>query len=116
ALRQVLDLDDEVAEVGARRDLDLQALGRGLGRLGLGAQLLVGLQAGLALGLAGLGRHADPLELALERALPGGLGLLLLLEPGALLLEPGGVVALERVAAPAVELQDPAGDVVEEAA
>ena len=35
-------------------------------------------------------------------------------EPGLLLLEPRGVVALERDALAAVELEDPAGDVVEE--
>ena len=35
-------------------------------------------------------------------------------EAGLLLLEPRRVVALERDAAPAVELEDPAGDVVEE--
>ena len=42
----------------------------------LGGHLLVGLDAGLALGLPGLGRGADPLQLAGERLLPGG-GLLL---------------------------------------
>ena len=43
-------------------------------------------------------------------------GLLLHREPLLLLLEPRGVVALERDAAAAVELEDPAGDVVEEVA
>ena len=85
-------------------------------RLGLGLQLLVGGEPGLALGLAGLGRHAHPLELALEGALAGRVGLLLLLEAGPLLLQPAGVVALERVAAAAVELEDPARHVVEEVA
>ena len=37
-------------------------------------------------------------------------------QPRLLLLEPGGVVALEGDAAAAVELEDPAGDVVEEVA
>ena len=80
----------------------------------LGEQLLVGLQARLALGLARPRRHAHPLELALERALPRGLLLLLEREPLLLLLEPGGVVALPRDARAAVELEDPARDVVEE--
>ena len=44
------------------------------------------------------------------------LWLLLDSEPGLLLLEPRRVVALERDALPAVELEDPAGDVVEEVA
>ena len=51
-----------------------------------------------------------------QRALAGGRLLLLALEALALLVEPGGVVALEGDAAAAVELEDPAGDVVEEVA
>ena len=43
-----------------------------------------------------------------------GLRLLLELEPAFLLLEPARVVALPRNAGAAVELQDPARDVVEE--
>ena len=62
------------------------------------------------------GRHAHPLELALEGAAAGGVALLLGVEAGLLLLEPARVVALERVALAAVELEDPAGHVVEEVA
>ena len=87
-----------------------------LGRLVLGQQLLVAREARLALGLARARRHAHPLELALERALARRLLLLLLREPLLLLLEPGRVVALPRDARAAVELEDPAGDVVEEVA
>ena len=84
--------------------------------LRLGQQLLVGDEAGLALGLAGPRRHAHPLELAGQGPLLR-VGLLLLhRQPGELLLEPAGVVALERDAAAAVELEDPLGDVVEEVA
>ena len=79
-------------------------------------QGLVGGDARLALRLAGARRHPDPLELALERPLAGGLGLLLAREALLLLLEPGGVVALPGDPVAAVELQDPAGDVVEEVA
>ena len=86
------------------------------GVLRLGQQRLVGGEAGLALGLAGPGRHADPLQLALEGALPGRVGLLLRARRCLLLLEPGRVVALERDAGAAVELEDPAGHVVEEVA
>ena len=59
-------------------------------------------------------RGAHPLELGLERTLAGRLLLLLGREPRLLLLEPTGVVALVRDPAAAVELEDPAGDVVEE--
>ena len=82
----------------------------------LGEQLLVGAEARLRLGVAGPRAHLHPFELAGERAAAGGLLLLLDGEPGLLLLEPRGVVALERDAAAAVELEDPAGDVVEEVA
>ena len=84
--------------------------------LGLGLQLVVGGQPGLALRLAGLGRHAHPLELALERAAAGDVRLLLQREARLLLLQPARVVALERDALAVVELEDPLGDVVEEVA
>src|SRR5208282_560450 len=51
-----------------------------------------------------------------ELALAGGFLLLLEREALLLLLEPGGVIALERDAASAVELEDPAGGIVEEVA
>ena len=73
-------------------------------------------QARLALRLPRARRHAHPFELALP-ACAGGRGFLLLLrQPLLLLLEPGGVVALPRNAGAAIELEDPAGDVVEEVA
>ena len=116
ALGEVLDLDHLVAEAGPGRDGDLEAVaGAGVG-LGLGPQLLVGRQAGPALGLAGLGRHAHPLQLALQGALAGRRLLLLLGQAGLLLVEPGRVVALEREAPAPVELEDPLGHVVEEVA
>ena len=68
-LLRSLGLDDDVAEALARRDEDLELVAAPWPRLGLGQQLLVGGEAGLALGLAGLGRHAHPLELAGEGAL-----------------------------------------------
>src|SRR6185436_287433 len=82
--------------------------------LRLGEEGVVGREAGLALGLAGARRGTDPLELLLQLPLAGRLGLLLLREPLGLLLEPPGVVALERVAPTVIELEDPPGDVVEE--
>ena len=116
ALVQALDLDHLVAEAVARRDEDLELGVAAFGRLGLLEQLVVGGEAGLALGLAGLGRHAHPLELLVEGPLAVGRLLLLLGEAGGLLLEPARVVALERDAPAAVELEDPAGHVVEEVA
>src|SRR3954447_12760316 len=70
------------------------------------------------LGLRGAGARAGahPLELARERAAARRLRFLLVREPVLLLLEPGRVVALERDAAAAVELEDPPCDVVEEVA
>ena len=83
-------------------------------RLVLGEQLLVGREARLRLRVPRGGAHAHPLELALQRAAARGVLLLLDPEPRLLLLEPGRVVPLERDALAAVELEDPAGDVVEE--
>ena len=117
ALAQALDLDDRVAQPRPGRDGDLQlALRRTSRVVGLVEQLLVGAEAGLALGLAGLGAHAHPFELARERALPGVDLLLLARMPLQLLLEPARVVAGERDAPAPVELQDPLRDVVEEVA
>ena len=96
------------------RDVDLEAVDLDV-RL-LGQQRLVALQARLALGLARLLRHARPLHLARERAPARRLALLLERQPGLLLLQPAGVVALVRDALAAVELEDPARHVVEEVA
>ena len=114
-LLHALGPHDDVAEARARRDVDLVRLAAGLDAA-LGDELLVRLQARLALRLPRARGHAHPLELALERALARALGLLLDLEARFLLLEPGGVVALPRDARAAVELEDPARDVVEEVA
>ena len=107
-------LDHDVAQAVARGDVDLEAVDLHV-RL-LGQQRLVALQPRLALGLARLLRHAGPLHLARERAPARRLALLLEREAGLLLLQPAGVVALVRDALAAVELEDPAGHVVEEVA
>ena len=113
-LLEVLDGDDVLAEAGAVRDDDLG--GGDLLALGFAGELVVGVDAGLLLGLAGLGALADPFELAGEGLLAGLVLAGLLEEALGLLLEPGRVVALPRDAAAAVELEDPRGDVVEEVA
>src|SRR4029077_11863028 len=79
-------------------------------------QLLVALVARLGFRLPGFRRSGNPLLLALERLLAGFLLAALLLEALLLLPEPGRVVALVRNALAAVELEDPAGDVVKEVA
>src|SRR4029453_11521751 len=83
---------------------------------GLLHQLLVALVARFRLGLARARGGGDPLLLARKRALARLLLAALLFEPLALLREPGRVVALVGNAAAAVELENPAGDVVEEVA
>jgi hypothetical protein len=103
-----------VAQARARRNTDLTDVRGALGRLR--GQLFVGREACLALRLARAGRRTHPLELLLELSLARGLLLLFVLEPGLLLLQPGGVVALEGVAAPAIQLEDPLGDVIQEVA
>src|SRR5262249_8487694 len=111
ALDQTSGLDHEVAQTGAGRDDDL---GRGLALAPpLGEQLLVSSQTRLRLRLARAWRHPDPLQLALERPLARSILLFLLREALALLVEPGGIVPLPGNPGPAVQLEDPAGHVVE---
>ena len=78
--------------------------------------LFVGLDAGLALGLAGAGREANPFQFALQRLLAGAGLLFLHSQPGFLLLQPRRVVAFPGNAAAAIEFQNPLGDVVEKIA
>jgi hypothetical protein len=113
-LAETLRLHHHPSQARTGRDVDLL----GLDALGgvLGQQLLVGADAGLALGMAGARGHAHPFQLALQRALPRALLLLLLGEAVSLLVEPGGVVPFPGDAGAAVELEDPARHVVEEVA
>ena len=103
--------DDEVAQTRAWRDEDLGGLDP-LRRV-LAQQLFVRVEARLPLGLPCARRHAHPFELALQRSLPLALGLLLLLDPVLLLVQPRRVVAFPGDAVTAIELEDPAGDIVE---
>ena len=80
------------------------------------SKLLVALVARLGFRLPGARRGGDPFLLARERALVRLLLAAFLLEPLLLLLQPGRVIALVGNAAAAVELENPAGDVVEEIA
>ena len=72
--------------------------------------------ARFALGVARARRHADPLELVFERLAPLRRGFFFPGQARLLLLEPRRVVAFEGDAVTTVELQDPAGDVVEKVA
>ena len=114
ALRHALGFDDEVAQPLADRDVDLDVVE--LHVLLVGDEALEVAQARLRLVAARACAHPDPLELAVDRPLARLLLLLLGGEPLLLLLEPRRVVALERDAVAAVELEDPAGHVVEEVA
>ena len=82
----------------------------------LGKHLFIGADPGLGLGLARLWRGAHPVQLARQRLDAGVLGLAFLLEPLLLLLQPSGVIALVGNASAAVELENPARNLVEEIA
>src|SRR5262249_54923403 len=110
----MLEVNDVLAEPLGHRNDDLRGLGLLLGRLL--DELLVALVARLRFGLGGARGRGDPFLLARKRALARFLLAALLLEPLLLLCEPSRVVALVGDAAPAVELEDPAGDIVEEVA
>ena len=114
ALADAVGLDHLVAEARPRRDVDLDRVELDVALLG--EQALVVVQARLGLRAPALRVLAHPLELGGDRALARGLLALLLLQALLLLLEPARVVALERQAGAAVELEDPARDVVEEVA
>src|SRR6516225_3613082 len=114
AFLEALEVDDVLPEPLRHRNDDLRALGALLRRLL--HQLLVALIARLRLRLPRARGCRDPFPLARERALVRRLLAALLLEALLLLSEPGRVVALVGDAAAAIELEDPAGDVVEEVA
>ena len=114
AFSQVLEIDDVLPEPLGDRNDDLRGLRLLLA--GLLQQLLVALVARLGFGLPGARRRRDPFLLARERALARFLLAAFLLEPLLLLRQPGRVIALVGNAAAAVELENPAGDVVEEIA
>ncbi len=113
-LRHILELDDEIAEALAGRDVDLVGL---VALLVLDRiQFLEAVETRLALGLAALRALAHPFEFALDRLLPRLFAGFFLLQALVLLLEPGRIVALPGNAAAAVEFEDPLGRVVEEVA
>src|SRR4029079_10915631 len=99
-------------EARARGDVNFSRLDflRGV----LPEQILVRVQARLALRLTGARRHADPFELTLESPLTLRLGLLFERQALLFLIEPGGIVALPLTPAAPIELENPPGDVVEE--
>src|SRR5262249_53912143 len=81
-----------------------------------GRELLVLLNARLALCLSRARRQSDPLELSLERALACRLRFFFSREARLLLVEPRRVVALVRNSIAAIQLENPTGNVVEEVA
>src|SRR3954468_6786642 len=113
-LGETLEIDHVLTEPLGHRDDDLRGLG-GLLR-SLLHQLLVALIAGLGLRLPRARGGRDPFLLARERALARFFLAALLREPLLLLRKPGRIVALIGNTAAAIELEDPAGDVVEEVA
>ena len=108
----VLGFDDLVAQAGAVGDEDFEFLFLFLDSLV--QQFVVTVKTCLSLGLAGLGRHTHPFELTLQGLLALALGFLLLGQALGLLFQPAAVIALPGDALAAVQLQNPAGHVVEE--
>src|SRR2546425_8199618 len=105
-LGEILRLDHQISETRTRRDgylRDVLALLHLLLK-----QRFVRRDARLALRLTGARGHADPLQLALQGALPGGFRLLLEGQALLLLIEPRGVVSFPGEAVAPVQLEDPA--------
>src|SRR5690625_4804368 len=84
--------------------------------LGLARHLLIGVDAGLGFRLPRTWALPDPFQLARKGSLASLVLAGLLLEPLGLLLQPGGIIPLPRDSPPAIELQDPASDLVQEIA
>ena len=82
----------------------------------LGHQLFIGIDAGLGLGLARLGRLFDPFAFARDGALLRGFLARFLLQALFLNLQERGIIAFVRNALAAIQFQDPAGDIVQEIA
>ena len=114
ALREIDEVDHVLTEPLGDGNDDLRRRRRLL--VALLDQFVVGGDARLGLGLPRFRRRGDPLAFLGERALAGGLLAAFLLEPLLLLLEPGRIIALVGNAAAAIELENPARDVVEEVA
>src|SRR6266568_1603539 len=114
ALGEPVGVDDVGAEPLRDRNDDLGGLRALVGALG--DELLVGAIARLGFRLPRARRGRDPLALPRHGALARFLLAALLHQPLLLLLEPGRIIALVGNAAAAIELEDPAGDVVEEIA
>src|SRR5487761_2692137 len=106
--------DHGFAESRPRRQHDLGGFGRLLAALR--DQALVGGEPRLALSLARARALLHPFELALERALTRRFLPAFLLEPLLFLPEPAGIIALIGNPLAAVELENPASDLVEEIA
>ena len=113
-LLQADDLDHLATQALAVRDDDLGA-GDAL-LLGLVGHLVIGVDAGLLLGLTGLGAGADPFQFLLKDLLLGLVLAGLLRHALGLGVQPRGIVPLVRDAAAALQLQDPGRDVVQEIA
>ena len=82
----------------------------------MAGEVVIGVDPGLLFCLTGLGTLADPFEFPLQGLLARFVFAGLLRQPFGLLLQPGGVIALVGNAPPAVEFQNPAGDVIKEIA
>ena len=77
-------------------------------------QLVIGLDTGLALGLARRGRLAHPFGFAFQHLDAGSVFTLLLRKALGLLLQIGRVIALIGNGAATIEFENPARDIVEE--
>ena len=111
-LAYIVELNNLISKMRAVRYVDFQV--GFLFLLVCRCQFLVCSQTGFLLGLAGFRSHTDPFQLSLESLTALALRLFLNLQAFGLLVQPGGVVALPWNAFPAIQLQDPPCNVVQE--
>ena len=111
SLGDVVELDHLIAQMRPVGDVNLQV---GLLLFSVcRCQLLVSPQTRLLLGLTGFGRHPHPLQLALQSLAALGLLLFLQSQPLGLLVQPRRIVPLPGNALAAVQLQYPAGHIIQ---
>ncbi len=114
ALGDIFQFDHFVPQALARRNVDFVGLVAGLEFLAL--QLIEAGQAGFVLGLTALGVLTYPFQFRLHGLLMRGFRLGFLLQALLFGLQPVTVVALIGNAVAAVQLQNPAGGIVQEVA
>src|SRR6185503_6298975 len=111
AFLHMIGFDDDVAEAWSGRDMNLEIFTPLFGFLS--QQIFVRVDPRLAFRVTSFRRHANPLELALQRLLSFSFRFFLAPQPLLFLFEPRRVVSFPGNTLTAIEFENPTGYVVE---